>query len=187
MKYATERAKMLFGCYRRTDAADPDVYVAAVAIVLSLYDPDLIREVTDPRTGIQTSEKFAAFMPNAGELKVYCEVIATRRERLEKWQTRAQPAPRLPAPPPRAGDLANVFVSSKHPKYDRVCHWAKTADPLLWRYDTGGIWAGYNALDGLGCISGGTGMAQLARELADKMRAQREQRAAEQRAAEDAA
>ena len=64
-----ERAALLFGCYRRGDANDPDTYVAAVAAVLSLYEPDIIREATDPRTGIQTAEKFAAFMPNAGELK----------------------------------------------------------------------------------------------------------------------
>jgi hypothetical protein len=77
-----ERAKVLFGSYRRGDANDPDAYVAAVAAVLSLYDADLIREVTDPRTGIMTSEKYMSFMLNAGELKVYCEGIAARRDRL---------------------------------------------------------------------------------------------------------
>ena len=82
---------MLFGSYRRSDAADPDTYVAAVAAVLALYSTDLIREVTDPRTGIQTSEKFMAFMPNAGELKHYCEGIAARNERLKRLGERRAP------------------------------------------------------------------------------------------------
>src|ERR1700730_13554767 len=82
--YAAERAKVLFGSYRRGDANDPDAYVASIAAVLSMYDTDLIREVTDPRTGIMTSEKYMSFMPNAGELKVYCEGQAARRERLRR-------------------------------------------------------------------------------------------------------
>jgi len=74
--YATERAKILFGCYRKGDANDPDTYVAAVAAVLAAYDYELIREVTDPRSGIQASEKHCTFMPQAGEVKVYCDAVA---------------------------------------------------------------------------------------------------------------
>jgi hypothetical protein len=71
--FALERAKILFGCYRRGEANDPDQYVAAIAAVLSLYPVDIIRKSTDPRTGISTDEKFASFMPNSGELKIYCD------------------------------------------------------------------------------------------------------------------
>ncbi len=99
--YAAERAKVLFGSYRRGDANDPDAYVAAVTAVLAMYDTDIIREVTDPRTGIATNEKYMSFMPNAGEIKVYCDGIATRKERLQRLGS--LPAPdfsrsRLPPP-----------------------------------------------------------------------------------------
>ena len=95
--YAVERAKVLFGSYRRGDANDPDAYVAAIAAVLSSYDADLIRVVTDPRSGIATTEKFMAFMPNAGELKVYCDAIRDRRARYQCLDERPrQPIRALP-------------------------------------------------------------------------------------------
>jgi len=152
MAYATERAKMLFGSYRRTDANDPDVYVASIAAVLAMYDTDIIREVTDPRTGVGTSEKHLAFMPNAGELKVYCEGMAARRERIQRLGALSRPNPvseRLAPPEPRPGDLANVFVPSSNPRYERFVAWSATADPRLWRMDNerGGIWVGYNQID----------------------------------------
>ncbi len=168
----------MFGSYRRGDANDPETFVAAIGAVLARYEPDLIREVTDPNTGIQATEKFMTFMPQPGELKVYCDAVAARKDRLQRLGERRVPDPhqaRLAAPEARPGDWANVFVRSDNPRYERVCTWAKTADPRLWRADVGGIWVGYNALDQLGCIRGGTGMSDLARELAEKIRAQRAQ------------
>ena len=149
LRYSTERAEILFGCYRRGDANDPDRYVAAIAAVLTLYDFELIREVTDPRTGIQTTEKYMTFMPNAGELKVYCEGVASRRDRLQKLGTRAVPALRLAPPPPAAGDLATIFVPDNSPRYPVLVEWAKTADLRLWKYEAGraGIWVDYNTWD----------------------------------------
>lgn len=93
-EYSTLRAKLLLGCYRKGDASDPDTYVAAIAAVLATCEPDVIREATDPRTGIQSTEKFAAFMPNAGEVKTFCADLATRKERLAHYR-------RLPPPEPR--------------------------------------------------------------------------------------
>jgi hypothetical protein len=134
--YATERAALLFGCYRRGDANDPDTYVAAVAAVLSVYEPGIIRDATDPRTGIQTDEKFAAFMPNAGELKRYCDGIAARQERLKQLAAIPPPSPRshrLAAPPRPAGYFANVHVPQSNARYARLVEWAKSADEKLWR------------------------------------------------------
>jgi hypothetical protein len=142
---------MLFGCYRRGDANDPDTYVAAIAAVLSGYDTDLIREVTDPRTGICTAEKFMSFMPNAGELKVYCDGVAARRDRIQRLG--ALPAPdftraRLPPPPPAPSDLATIFVPSNNPRYGKLLEWAKTADERMWKVeDRPGIWVSYEIWD----------------------------------------
>ena len=127
------RAKMLFASYRRTDAHDPDGYVAAIAAVLSLYDDDLMREVTDPRTGIGTSEKFRAFMPNAGELKDYCEGIMAHREKMKRMGPKARPVTRALPPPPQPGDRANIHVPQNHPRHAGLVEWSKTADERLWR------------------------------------------------------
>lgn len=134
---------MLFGCYRRGEANDPEMYVSAIAAVLSGYDANLIREVTDPRTGIMTTEKYMSFMPNAGELKVYCEGIAAKRAHIKRLgELPRQDYARLPAPPPVDGDLATLFVSDMSPKYQMLLEWAETADKRLFKFDeqNHGIW-----------------------------------------------
>lgn len=68
--YATERAEVLFGCYRRGDANNPDIYVNAVAAVLGEYPEETIRYVTDPRTGIPSKVNW---MPSVGEIRQACE------------------------------------------------------------------------------------------------------------------
>ncbi len=129
---------MLFGCYRRGDANDPETYVAAVAAVLAMYDPAIIREVTDPRSGIQTTEKFASWMPNAGELKIHCDGVAAYRERLDRLR---QAPPVLPVagriehhitePPP--GHHANLFVPDTHDRYAALIAWTVDGEPKFWR------------------------------------------------------
>ena len=115
LDYAMERALVLFGCYRRGDANDPDQYVASIAAVLSLYDPTLMREVTDPRSGISTTEKFSSFMPNSGELKVYCDRLSVRRARFARYAAIASPpVKRLEGPKTH---LANVFIPADAPQY----------------------------------------------------------------------
>lgn len=146
---------MLSGSYRRTDANDPDMYIAAIAAVLAMYDVDLIREVTDPRTGIGTTEKYAGFMPNAGELKLYCEARAAHKERMKRLGDLPKPnfnQARLAPPEAPAGYLANIFVPSDHSRYARLVEWAKTADVRLWKFGKAsdgreGIWVDYKTWD----------------------------------------
>jgi hypothetical protein len=151
LSYATERAEVLFGCYRRGDANDPDRYVASIAAVLSLYDFELMRDVTDPRTGICTSEKYMSFMPNAGELKVYCDALVARRDRFEKLAELPRvdfSRARLPAPPEGPGARATVFVPASNSRYAALLEWSKTADPLLFKFEQRpGIWVAYGIWD----------------------------------------
>lgn len=139
---------MLFGCYRRGDANDPDTYVAACAAVLARYSADIIREVTDPNTGISTTEKFASFMPNAGELKIYCEGVAARKERLERLGALPAPDPnraRLAPPQPAPGDKATIFVPAKDSHYPAFLEWSKSADNRLFKFEQRpGIWVSYD-------------------------------------------
>lgn len=78
----------MFGCYRRGDANDPERYAAAVAAVLSAYPEDIIKFATDPRTGIAT--RYPKFMPNAGEVRQFCEELYGPRKRMEEWDHRAK-------------------------------------------------------------------------------------------------
>jgi hypothetical protein len=61
--------------------------VAAVAAVLSLYQDWVIRVATDPRTGIGTVEPYTRYMPNPGELKLFCDNLAARAARLDRWRS----------------------------------------------------------------------------------------------------
>jgi hypothetical protein len=139
---ALDRAKLLLGCYRRTDANDPETYIAAIAAVLSLYDAALIRDATDPRTGIQTSAKHAAWPPNVGELKAFCDDEAGHRSRMKKYADQPRPNFRiasLPAPEPRPGRRANLLVPKDNPRYPEMCERAKNGDPANWKWHERGI------------------------------------------------
>lgn len=138
-----ERAKVLFGCYRRGDANDPDQYVASIAAVLTLYEPELIREVTDPRTGISTEEKFITYMPNSGELKLYCDSLRDRRARIAHLGSLPRPRPRLPRLiDDRPGRRAQILVYSDAPQYAKMLERIEGADKADWRWDDEqrGVW-----------------------------------------------
>lgn len=174
--YAAERARLLSGCYRRGDANDPEIYISALTAVLSIYDADLIREVTDPRTGIQTTEKFATFMPNVGELKIYCEAKAAHRERLKRLGDLPRPdftRPRLEAPEAPAGSFAHVFVPENHDRYAKLVAWSETAPNKYWRFGKSsdgrsGIWVAYGVWDPDPTFMSGIGT--LASKLADTLK-----------------
>jgi hypothetical protein len=68
--FAAERAKLLFGLYRKGDASDAETYVAGITAVLAEYEPEVIRRVTDPREGIARKSKW---MPSVAELSEECE------------------------------------------------------------------------------------------------------------------
>ena len=71
---ASRCARILFGCYGRNDANDPDVYVTAAAAVLSHFPEDLIIEATSPDQGMQVLQ-FKKFPPNVGEIRSYCDAL----------------------------------------------------------------------------------------------------------------
>jgi hypothetical protein len=146
--YASQRAQVLFGSYRRGDANDPERYVAAIAAVLAHYDAELIREVTDPNTGIQTTEKYETWLPNVGELKRYCDGIIAHRQNLARLGPPRQPVAPLPRPEALAGDMASCHVPHTHAKYPSLLEWSVTANPRCWRMGVNsdgvpGIWIDY--------------------------------------------
>lgn len=76
---AVDRARILLGCYRRDDAADPETYAGAVAAVLAEYAPDIVRSVTDPRSGLPSKQQW---LPSVKEVRDACEVIDGHKRRM---------------------------------------------------------------------------------------------------------
>jgi hypothetical protein len=77
---AVERAKLLAGCYRKSDAADPETYAGAVAAVLAEYPPDIVQRVTDPRSGLPSKLQW---LPSVKEVRDACEELDNRRRYVE--------------------------------------------------------------------------------------------------------
>jgi|SRR5579859_1013667 len=74
-EYATERARLLLGCYRTGDANDPETYVAAIAATLARYSEQIITDVTHPVSGLPSRSKW---LPTVKEVFDACEEIADR-------------------------------------------------------------------------------------------------------------
>lgn len=75
---------MMFGCYRKQDANDPEIYVAAVTAVLSEYPREVIESVTDPRTGLPSRLKW---LPTVAEVKEACEAVMWPIRFKERWRS----------------------------------------------------------------------------------------------------
>jgi hypothetical protein len=82
--FAAERARLLFGQFRKGDANDPQTYVASIAATLAQYPPDVIKLATDPRTGLAAQSEW---LPNVKEMRDFCEgVMASRESRKKREQ-----------------------------------------------------------------------------------------------------
>ena len=70
LSLAAKRTAMMFGCYRKGEANDPEVYTMAIAATLAEYPAEVVEYVTDPRTGMPAKCKF---LPTVAELREECE------------------------------------------------------------------------------------------------------------------
>lgn len=75
---AKKGASRLLGCYRTGDANDPEVYIAGVVAVLSRYSIEIIREVTEPATGLPSKLNW---LPTLAEIHKECDVLEERAKR----------------------------------------------------------------------------------------------------------
>lgn len=119
-----ERATLLSNSFRRGDlVGDPDTYLAAIAAVLSDFDPDIVGYITDPRTGMASEQDI---MPTIYEVRQACN---RRVERLAKiaegkdWQERVALTNRLRAQGSLAAyrgkpaDFEGALPDEKRPTY----------------------------------------------------------------------
>ncbi len=74
----------MFGCYRKSEASDPEIYAAATAAVLSEYSREVVDYVTDPRTGLPSRLKW---LPSVFEVREACDNHALHLSRLARNNT----------------------------------------------------------------------------------------------------
>lgn len=128
--YCLNRTKVLFSCYRKDEAHDPETYCSAVAATLSEFPRQVVEYVTDPRTGLPSSSKF---LPNVAEVRAAC-VIEAERLRLRSGPRIVFTRPEdLPA---KRGDL---FVAIDRPRYAEMSE-RLGKSPDEGRRERGGIW-----------------------------------------------
>lgn len=98
---ASRAAEILFGCYRTGGAAEPEIFVAGVAAVLSDYPAEVVQAVVDPRNGLPSRTQW---LPTIAEVKTACEAAmapirrAAQRERIAAESARLLAAPEKPRP-----------------------------------------------------------------------------------------
>lgn len=107
---AAERARLLIGCYRRDDVADPEVFARSIVAVLMRYPSEVVLQVTEPATGLPSKLKW---LPTIAEIVEACEsamapILRRReRERLDEERRRALAGPTQPKP--TKGELAAKY------------------------------------------------------------------------------
>jgi hypothetical protein len=75
----------LFGCFRKGDANDPEVYVAAISAMLAQYPDWIVIKVTDPMRGIPSEMDF---LPTVKEVRDACEKLMTPFRQEQERQER---------------------------------------------------------------------------------------------------
>lgn len=84
--FAYERATMMYKCWRRDDASDPETFIDAAAAILADYPTDVIVLVTDPRSGLAGKLKWPA---QPSEVKDACEYFYAPRRQAAEWDKRS--------------------------------------------------------------------------------------------------
>lgn len=80
-----QQIQMLFVSYRRADYADPDGFIASLAIVLAQYPEEVVIYVTHPETGIQRTIKFPPTIPEVVEACDNRVAYLARMQRYKNW------------------------------------------------------------------------------------------------------
>lgn len=83
MKLAIYHAKLILGSYRADDANDPEIYVTAIAHLLSRYPSDIGAQLTDPQHGIAGQCKW---LPAVSEVREEADKIMEERGKAHRRQ-----------------------------------------------------------------------------------------------------
>jgi hypothetical protein len=102
-----KKAEMIAGCYRRDEAQNPEMFAAALAIILGDYPAEVVDYVADPRTGVIT--EFPMGLPNVGQIQSFCDRTVKRFETMAKPRAIAVPY----VPPPLKPGQINAIMFNK--------------------------------------------------------------------------
>jgi len=106
--YLLKRAELLFACYRKDEAHDPQTYSAAIAAVLGDgYSRSIVEYVTDPRTGLPSRQKF---LPTVAEVREACDARAAHIARMDRYSELKT----IPRPPPQTICLPGQITYKEH-------------------------------------------------------------------------
>jgi hypothetical protein len=83
---AAKRAAIMIGVMRRGDVSDPDMYMAGIVDVLRRYPLDVVIAVTEPGSGLPSTDEF---YPTPTRVREACEAIEGPRRRIREWDARA--------------------------------------------------------------------------------------------------
>jgi hypothetical protein len=75
-------------CWRKDEAHDPETFGLAVAAVFTLYSPDVVQFVCDPRTGLPKTHKWP---PAISEVHDACRERIGDLARVKRFQNWGQP------------------------------------------------------------------------------------------------
>jgi hypothetical protein len=89
---AGDRASLLIGCYRAGDAANPEIYAAALIAVLCEYPEEVVAWVTDPRTGLPGR---CQWLPTIFEVRSACEAEMWRTHQAQRRRDERKKADRI--------------------------------------------------------------------------------------------
>ena len=87
LAWANEQARLLFGSFRKADADDPVTFTAGCLRLFTSYEPDVVRYVIDPMTGLPGQLEW---LPTLAKVKAALEERAgfvgriRGREKLER-------------------------------------------------------------------------------------------------------
>lgn len=106
------RISLIFSAYRRDEWQDPEGFIVQLGLNLEKFPQEVVEYVTDPVTGIQTRSKWP---PSLAEVVEACWAELEHRQKVAKYSSMAQPAPRLPKPRYRSEDSYEAMTA----KYGR--------------------------------------------------------------------
>jgi hypothetical protein len=105
-------------CWRKDEAHDPETFGLAVAAVFTLYSPDVVQFVCDPRTGLPKTHKWP---PAISEVHDACRERIGDLARVKRFQNWGKPDPgervRLKQgrlPPPNETKPTRAELQAKH-------------------------------------------------------------------------
>jgi hypothetical protein len=109
-EFAIARGRLLVGCYRREDFADPEIAFRAFVSVLARYPESVVVAVTEPATGIPSKLKWP---PSIAEVVEACNAAMAPILRDFDRKMVAHRQARLLAPPPPGPKMTPAEMEAK--------------------------------------------------------------------------